>query len=112
MLVQERHRLWIMHTVTGPAACGLLLPELDPTAARALVGHARQAVLAMAAAYAAPYEPRAHLRPAPAPWPELLDRAVASGHVHTIKLSEALQRFDPGDDPLLRSVAEQWLEWE
>jgi hypothetical protein len=41
-----------------------------------------------------------------------VQRAVASRSVHTIKLVEALQRYDSGNgDALLRTVAVQWLEW-
>ena len=111
MLVQERHRIWVLHTVTGPAAVGLLLPVVDETGSRALVAHARQAVLATFAAFAAPYEPRAHIRPDPPEWPELVERAARSGSVHTIKLIEALVRFASTDDVLFRSTAVQFLEW-
>ncbi len=111
MLVLERHRIWMLHTVTGPAAVGLLLPEVDERGARTLVACARQAVVAFFAAYGAPYVARAHLRASPPAWPELIERAVASRSVHTIKLTEALHRFDRGDDPLWRTVAAQWLEW-
>jgi hypothetical protein len=111
MLVLERHRIWLLHTVTGPAAVGLLLPEVDESGARTLVACARQGVVAFFAAYGAPYVARAHLRATPPAWPELIERAVASRSVHTIKLTEALHRFDRGDDPLWRTVAVQWLEW-
>lgn len=111
MLVLERSRLWLLHTVTGPAAVEWLLPEVDEAGARSLVEHARQAVVAMYAAYGEPYAPRAHVRDVLAPWPELVQRAVDSRSVHGIKLLDALARFDRDGDPLWRSVAEQWLEW-
>ncbi len=111
MLVLERHRLWMLHTVTGPAALDWLLPEVGAADARLLVEHARRAVVAMHVAYGEPYTPRAHVRRAPAPWPELVRRVVASRSVHGIKLLDALLRFDADGDPLWRSVAEQWLEW-
>lgn len=112
MLVQERQRIWLLHTVTGPAAAGLLLPEVDAHTARLLVAHARQTVVALQSAFGAPFTPRAHLRAAPPAWPELVQRAVTSRSVHSIKLVEALHRHDAGgNDPLLRSVAVQWLEW-
>jgi len=111
MLVQERHRIWLLHAVTGPAAAHLIVPELARDGARLLAAHARQATLALQNAFGAPFDPRAHARPAPPPWPELVTRAVASRSVHTLKLLEALRRHDPGSDPLLRSVAVQWLEW-
>ncbi|MEQ1891865.1 MAG: questin oxidase family protein [Planctomycetota bacterium] len=112
MLVQERQRIWLLHTVTGPAAAGLLLPEVDSDGARLLVAHARQAVVALQSAFGAPYTPGAHLRASPPAWPELVQRAVASRSVHSIKLVEALRRQAGADpDPLWRTVAVQWLEW-
>jgi hypothetical protein len=114
MLVQERQRIWLLHTVTGPAAVELLLPDVDAAdgpGARTLAAHARQAVVALYAAYGAPFVPRAHVRRAPPPWDELVGRAVATRSVHTIKLTEALVRADRDGDPLWRSVAAQWLEW-
>lgn len=110
-LVQERHRIWLLHTVTGPAAAGLILPELEHDGARLLAAHAHQATLALHNAFGAPFQPRAHQRAAPPNWPELVTRAVASRSVHTVKLLEALRRHDSGSDPLLRGVAVQWLEW-
>ena len=49
MLVLERYRIWMLHTITGPAAVELLLPEVDEAGARALVAYVRQAVVAMVA---------------------------------------------------------------
>ena len=112
MLVLERQRIWLLHTVTGPAAVDLLLPDVDAAGARTLVEHARQAVVALHAAYGAPYTAGAHVRPSPGEWPELTERAAESRSVHTIKLIEALARFDRDGDPLHRSVAAQWLEWK
>lgn len=111
MLVLERSRLWLLHTVTGPAAVQWLLPEVDRAGARSLVEHARQAVVAMYAAYGEPFTARAHVRAAPSTWPALVQRAVDSRSVHGIKLIDALVRFDRDGDPLWRSVAAQWFEW-
>ncbi|MEM7306119.1 MAG: questin oxidase family protein [Planctomycetota bacterium] len=111
MLVLERNRIWLLHTVTGPAAVGWLLPEVDPRGARRLVEYARQSVVAMYAAYGEPFDARAHLRGSPGAWPELIQRAVDSRSVHGIKLIDALHRFDRGSDPLWRSVAARWFEW-
>lgn len=111
VLVQERHRIWLLHTVTAPASAALLLPELDPSGARAVVAYTRQAVVAMFVAYGGPFTPREHLRSELSPWPTLIERAAASESVHGIKLIEALQRFDRDGDPIYRSVAEQWFEW-
>ncbi len=112
MLVLERQRIWLLHTVTGPAAVGLLLPEVDPVGARRLVEYVRQAVVAMYAAYGAPYTAGSHVRDSPGDWPTLIRHAAESRSVHTIKLIEALSRFDRDGDPLFRSVAAQWLEWK
>jgi hypothetical protein len=84
---------------------------VDDAGARALVAHVHRAVIALVAAYGAPHVPREHVRAAPGAWPELADRAAASGSVHTIKLVEALARSDRDGDPLYRSTAVQWLEW-
>ena len=111
MLVLERHRIWLLHTVTGPAAAALLVPELDANAARALAAYSRQAVVAFYVAFGAPYTPGAHLRETTPPWPELTRRAASSRSVHTIKLVEALTRYREVDDALCRSVAAQWFEW-
>jgi len=110
MLVQERQRIWLLHTVTGPAAAALLVPELEARDARTLAAYCRQAVVALYVAFGAPCIPLAHLRDA-TPWPELLRRAAGSRSVHTIKLVEALYRQRHVDDALCRSVAAQWFEW-
>lgn len=111
MLVLERNRLWLLHTVTGPAAVQWLLPEVDRFGARTLVAYARQAVVAMYDAYGEPFTPRAHVRASTDAWPTQIRRAVDSRSVHGIKLIDALVRFERDDDPLWRSVAAQWFEW-
>ena len=111
MLVLERNRIWLLHTVTGPAAVQWLLPEVDRAGARVLVEYARQAVVAMYSAYGEPFTARAHVRSAPPEWPAQIQRAVDSRSVHGIKLIDALVRFDRDDDLLWRSVAAQWFEW-
>jgi hypothetical protein len=108
MLILERYRIWVLHTVTGPAAVGLLLTQLNQADARKLVEYARQAVVAMFAAYGAPFRTRAHLRTSPPEWPDLIQSAADSGSVHTIKLIEALNRSKSNNDTLCRTVAVQW----
>lgn len=104
------HAIWLMHTVTGPAAIELFLPELDDADARVLTEYAWQAVAALYASFGTPYEPRARLDADTVPaWPELIDRTVALRHVHAVKLTEALARFDTDGDPLWRAVARDWL---
>ncbi len=111
MLVAERNRIWLLHTVTGPAAAGLLLPELDRNSGARLIAYARQAVVATFAAYGVPFTPGAHVRASTASWPVLAERAARAGSVHGIKLIEALRRSDHGGDLRLKSVAAQWFEW-
>jgi hypothetical protein len=111
MLAQERHRIWLLHTVTAPAAVDLLLPHVDAAGGARLVAHTRQAIVAMFRAFGAPFVPRAHVQARPPAWRELVADAAASGSVHTIKLVEALLRCGEPDDPLARSVAAQWLAW-
>ncbi len=111
MLVLERQRIWLLHTVTGPAAAALLARQLDERAALKLAAYSRQAAVAFFVAFGAPFTPRAHLRESTASWPELLERACASRSVHTLKLVEVLHRHRNVDDALCRSVAAQWFEW-
>ncbi|MCR9246855.1 MAG: questin oxidase family protein [bacterium] len=111
MLVQERHRIWLLHGFTGPAAIDLLLPELSAATGQGLVKHAAQATIALFAAYGAPFEPGAHVRGAALPWAALAQEAIARRSIHGLKLIEALRRSDDDADLLLRSVAAQWLEW-
>lgn len=111
MLVLERHRIWLLHGVTGPAAAALLSKFLDEHAARALAAYSRQACVALFVAFGAPFTPRAHLRESTAGWTALLERACASRSVHTLKLVEVLHRHRSVDDTLCRSVAAQWFEW-
>lgn len=110
MLVQERHRIWLLHTITAPAAADLLLPELAPADACLLVGCVRQAVVALQRAFGALFVPATPGAPDQS-WPAMVQQAASSGSVHTIKLIEALQRCDPGDGPLPRAVAARWLAW-
>lgn len=112
LFVAERHRIWLLHAITGPAAVGLLLPLVDEGVGQRLVAHARQAAVAMLAAFGGPFVPGAHVLRDGGDWADLLPQAAASGSVHTIKLIEALHRFDAGDEPLLRTIATRWLQWK
>ena len=111
MLVLERNRTWLLHTVTGPAAVEWLLPEVDRHGGRALVEYSRQSVVAMYTAYGEPFTARRHLRSSPGDWTTHIASAVERRSVHGIKLIDALVRFDRDGDPLWRSVAAQWSEW-
>lgn len=111
MLALERNRIWLLHTVTGPAAVQWLLPEVDQVGARRLVEYSRQAVVAMYLAFGEPFTARAHVRASAPEWPGQIQHIVESRSVHGVKLLDALLRFDHDDDPLWRSVAAQWSEW-
>jgi hypothetical protein len=111
MLVLEQHRIWLLHTVTGPAAASLIVPDLEEEGARMLAAYVRQAVMALFTAFGAPHTPLTHLRGHTAGWPEFTRRAAESRSVHTIKLIEVLYRFRATDEALCRSVAAQWFEW-
>jgi hypothetical protein len=112
MLAAERHRIWLLHAVTGPAAAALLLPHLDGDASRMLVAHSRQAVVALFTTFGAPHRVGAHLRDRTEDWGRLTTRAAESRSVHTIKLVEALARYRHVDDALCRSVAATWFDWK
>jgi len=111
MLVLERNRIWLLHTITGPAAVQWLLPVVDRAGAHRLVQFSRQAVVAMYGAFGEPFTARAHLHESPPDWPTQIQRAVDSRSVHGIKLIDALVRFDRDHDPVWRSVAAQWFKW-
>lgn len=79
----------MLHGVTGPAAIRLLLPHVAPETQRVLLRYGWQAGAALVSAFGS--------GPAPAavtavPFGDLVDRAVASGDEHAIKLTEACLR--------------------
>ncbi|MCM3875218.1 MAG: questin oxidase family protein, partial [Thermoanaerobaculia bacterium] len=79
-----------IHGVTGPSAVRLLLPHLDPAARAAALRYAWQGAAAMYSGFSgkAPSVPRGEA-PARA---DLVDRAIATGDEHAIKLTEACLR--------------------
>jgi Questin oxidase-like len=98
----------LLHTVTAPLALELILPWLAEEDRDAAMGYGWQAVAALHVAYATE---RAAPVPEDDPVPsaeELIERAVASGDEHAIKLTEAALRcFARTDDPdLLRAAAD------
>ncbi|HEY6099517.1 MAG TPA: questin oxidase family protein [Anaeromyxobacter sp.] len=81
----------LLHAVTGPSAVRLLLPYLDDRTRRVLLRFAWQAAAGIYAVYGRPDA-------GPVPTPPLMgregliDRAVATGDEHAIKLAEAALR--------------------
>jgi Questin oxidase-like len=95
----------LLHAVTSPLACELLLPWLAEEDRDAALGYVWQAVAALHVAYdvdrAAP-APTA----APPAADELVERALRSGDEHAIKLTEAaLRSFARSGDPVLLLAA-------
>jgi hypothetical protein len=81
----------LLHAVTSPLACELLLPWLAQEDRAAALGYVWQAAAALHVAYDVD-----RLAPPPADVPpsaeSLVERAVASGDEHAIKLTEAALR--------------------
>ncbi len=95
----------LLHSVTSPLACELLLPWLAPEDRDAALGYVWQAVAALHVAYDVD-----RIDPAPTDAPPaaeaLVDRAVASGDEHAIKLTEAaLRSFGRSGDAVLLLAA-------
>jgi hypothetical protein len=97
----------LLHAVTSPLACELVLPWLAEEDRDAALGYVWQAAAALHVAYDID---RNTLAPADAPPPAetLVDRALASGDEHAIKLTEAaLRSFErTGDAALLLAAAD------
>ncbi len=95
----------LLHSVTAPLACELLLPWLDEADRDAALGYIWQAVAALHVAYDID-------RTSPPPTgavpsaEELVERAITSGDEHAIKLTEAaLRSFGRIGDPALLAAA-------
>jgi hypothetical protein len=95
----------LVHSITSPLACELLLPWLPREDRNAALGYVWQAAAALHVGYDID-------RTAPVPGPpapstdELIDRAIASGDEHAIKLTEAaLRSFARCSDPSLLLAA-------
>ena len=91
----------LLHAITSPLACELLLPWLAPEDRDAALGYVWQAVAALHVAY--DIDRRGPLPARSAPSLEaLVDRAVESGDEHAIKLTEAAVRsFSRSQDKTL-----------
>jgi hypothetical protein len=104
----EGHAIALLHSITAPLALELVLPWLATEDRDAAVAYGWQAVAAIHVAYAIDRH-----TPIPDTEPvlsadELVERAVASGNEHAIKLTEAALRcFGRTDEPvLLRAAAD------
>jgi hypothetical protein len=95
----------LLHAVTSPLACELVLPWLAEEDRDAALGYVWQAAAALHVAYDID-----RASPLPTEGPpsadELVERAVASGDEHAIKLTEAaLRSFGRSGDPALLLAA-------
>jgi hypothetical protein len=121
------HEIALVHAVTSPLALELVLPSLRPGDRPTVFAYAWQAVAALHVAYAVERVPPRPVPPGsggpgadvaeateatdaePVPeWDALVDRAVAAGDEHAIKLTEAAGRAHArtGDPALLRAAAD------
>ncbi len=95
----------LLHAVTSPLACELVLPWLDEEDRAAALGYAWQAAAALHVAYDTDRVTPVPQRPAPGR-DDLIDQALASGDEHAIKLCEAaLRAFERCGDPALLLAA-------
>ena len=97
----------LLHSVTSPLACELLLPWLETGDHDAALGYAWQAVAALHVAYALDRHGPVPARSTSSS-EALVDRAIASGDEHAIKLTEAALRSSTrsGDPTLLWAAAD------
>ena len=95
----------LLHSVTAPLACELLLPWLAPEDRDAALGYVWQAVAALHVAYDVDRAEPVPAGTAP-PAEDLVERALASGDEHAIKLTEAaLRSFARSGEPALLLAA-------
>jgi hypothetical protein len=100
-----------VHGVTSAAALRSLLPHLDDAAARAAIAFAWQAGAGLYAAFATAPACAGPIEPPLATREELIDRAIASGDDHAIKLTEAcLREHAIAGSPVYLAAAQRGLE--
>jgi hypothetical protein len=104
---EDGHPVALVHAVTAPMAMELVLPHLAAEDRDAALGYAWQAVAALHVAYAIDR----HSVQGPESTPssdELVQRALASGDAHAVKLCEAALRCHvrTGRDELLWAAAD------
>ena len=95
----------LLHAVTSPLACELLLPWLSPEDRDAALGYVWQAAAALHVAYDVDRIADVSAAGVP-PLETLVDRAIASGDEHAIKVTEAaLRSFARTGDAALLALA-------
>jgi hypothetical protein len=105
---EKGHAIALLHTITGPLALELVLPWLAMEDRDAALAYAWQAVASIHVAYAIDRHPP-EVDEADAPTTDaLIERALASGDEHVLKLSEAALRSHArsGDAHLLLAAAD------
>jgi hypothetical protein len=105
---EQGHAIALLHSITAPLALELVLPWLAEEDRDAAVGYAWQAVAALHVAYDMErHAPLPEAEPVPSA-EELVERAVASGDAHAIKLTEAALRSHArtGEPALLLAAAD------
>ncbi|HWD56009.1 MAG TPA: questin oxidase family protein [Acidimicrobiales bacterium] len=96
----------LLHAVTSPLACELVLPWLAVEDRDAALGYVWQAVAALHVAYGIDRTRDVAATTTPPSVDALVDRALASGDEHAIKLTEAaLRSFARSGDPVLLAAA-------
>jgi hypothetical protein len=98
----------LIHSITGPLALELVLPWLPEEDHDAALAYAWQAVAALHVAYAVDRHAPEDVDGVVPSSEELIDRAVASGDEHALKLTEAALRSHArtGDPDLLRAAVD------
>jgi hypothetical protein len=102
------HAIALLHAITGPLALELMLPWLAVEDRDAALAYCWQAVAAIHVAFALDRHPPDLGDAEPPGRDELIERAVASGDEHAIKLTEAALRSHArsGDPHLLWAAAD------
>jgi len=100
------HAVAYVHAITGPCALRKLAPYLSPATVQAALPYAWQAAAAIHAAYAVA-DPAPPPRASPPSRDALIERALASGDEHAIKLTEtALVEHALHGDPSYLTAAD------
>ena len=99
-----------IHCVTGSSILRLIVPHVSDATAHLAMRYAWQSSAAMYAAFGAVAKPSSEVESAKISREVLIDRAVANGDEHAIKLTEAcLREFDMNPDPVYLAAAEDVL---